>query len=190
MKYGLGLLDNKIIMYRCFVQNLEFAHLQLQKQKIEISNLNQCLLKKEKECNKLKDENQILNNKLVAQNEEYNKKNKQYEIEIDDNKKQIIKLQVIIEELEKFKKSAPKILCITKNTDNFEILGYNIEYLSHIDEELENIYEHGNYSQVWYIKKGFQHGDLIMVKRIISEEKLILARDLNDMISKVKGESK
>ena len=27
MKYGLGLHDNKIIMYRCFVQNLEFAHL-------------------------------------------------------------------------------------------------------------------------------------------------------------------
>ena len=145
---------------------------ELQYNKIQISDLKQLNTKLEKEYEKLNNENIELRKAFQSCMVEYEKKTKELHNQIDD--------------LQQYKAMAPKILCFAKNPSKIEISGYDICFLSCIDEQVKEIIK-GDYDEIWYVRKGFNHANLLFIKGLIPEVKIMQARDEKDLIDKIIG---
>lgn len=159
---------------------------ELQGNKIEIDNLKQQKTKLEKEKEKIQEEKDLLQNKFEGFVREHNIQVEKLEQNLASYKKEIIELNEQIRVLQQYKAIAPHILCITKSKKELDFPGYDISYISETNN-LEETYLAEEYNYVWYLRKGFNHSDLIYIKNIIPKEKLIQARDENDLADKVKG---
>lgn len=159
---------------------------ELQYNKIVISNIKQQNAKLEKENEKLKNENEELKEDIQRCTSEYETKAKKADDIIIEQKKEINELQNLIDDLKQYKAAAPKILCFAKNPSKLVIPGYNIYFVSRIDEQIQE-YIKESYDGIWYVRKGFNHANLLSIKQMISEVEILQARDENDLIEKIKG---
>lgn len=57
------------------------------------------------------------------------------------------------------------------------IKGYNIYFLTDLEELNKKIYTETVFDQIWYIRSGLTHADLIKVAEKYANQKILQARD-------------
>ena len=83
--------------------------------------------------------------------------------------------------------SNPKVLCVTKNPADVLIKGYNIYFLTDLEELNKKIYTETVFDQIWYIRSGLTHADLIKVAEKYANQKILQARDWKALQKKLQG---
>ena len=83
--------------------------------------------------------------------------------------------------------SDPKVLCVTKNPADVLIKGYNIYFLTDLEELNKKIYTETVFDQIWYIRSGLTHADLIKVAEKYANQKILQARDWKALQKKLQG---
>ena len=158
----------------------------IQSFKIEIDILKQKNFKIEKEKERVTKEYELMKRRYEDKVEGLNSRLNKY----DENEKNaqimIRELKNQVEVLNQYKKTAPKILCITHNKLQYDYPGYDITLLGNMNE-FETVYNSCDFNNVWYVRKGFTHVDLIYIKSMIPQEVLILVRDEKELAERING---
>lgn len=161
----------------------------LQHNKIQIGQLKEENGKLTKECEKLNNKNETLNQKFEKQVSEHALELEKASNVVSEQKKEIEWLNKQIEELQQYKDVAPKILCFTKESSRIMLAGYDICFMSCVDELTKECID-VCYDEIWYVRKGFNHADLIYIKELFPEKEILQARNEIELMEKVAGGKK
>lgn len=133
----------------------------IQSYKIEIGNYKQEINKIQSENSKLiKQINELLINleQCLKEKDEIMKNSK----EIEDHNLLLINQ---INELQKYKEYAPKIICFIKaKVKDEEFKGYDIVFVKDWNNKYENNIISNMYDEVWVVHKGFSYNDITEIK--------------------------
>lgn len=80
-----------------------------------------------------------------------------------------------------------KILCITKNPSDVLISDYDIYFLTDLDELNHEIYTDTAFEQIWYVRSGFTHADLIKIVEKYQDLPILQAKNWKLLQKKIKG---
>lgn len=156
----------------------------IQSNKIEIGDYKQEINKIQGENSKLMNQiNELLNNldQCLKEKDEAIKKSK----EIEDHNLVLINQ---INELEKYRECAPKIICFIKaKVKDEEFKGYNIVFVKEWNNKYENNIVSNMYDEVWMVHKGFSYNDITEIKgcaRCEVKEYLNISQLRNEMEEK------